>query len=154
MNTKPTWSESRCSIARSLSVLGEKWTLLIVREAHLGRTRFADFRSRLGVAPDVLTDRLTKLVAAGILDRRSYREPGEREREEYVLSEAGRELLPVMAALAGWGEKHRHSEFGPSALYTDASTGRPVQLAFVGEDGRPVPVDEVAVVPGPGALPG
>ena len=79
-------STERCSIARSLEVLGQKWSLLIVREAMWGRTRFAEFRARLGVAPDVLTDRLGRLVDAGILERRPYREDGEREREEYVLS--------------------------------------------------------------------
>ncbi len=86
-------STERCSIARSLEVVGQKWSLLILREAFWGRTRFAEFRARLGVAPDVLTDRLGRLVDAGILQRRPYREDGEREREEYVLTEAGPALL-------------------------------------------------------------
>ena len=84
----------RCSIARSLEVLGQKWSLLIVREAMWGRTRFAEFRARLGVAPDVLTDRLGRLVDAGILERSPYRDDGEREREEYVLTHAGKRCSP------------------------------------------------------------
>lgn len=143
----------RCSIARSLEVLGHKWSLLIVREATIrGRTRFADFRAALGIAPDVLTDRLTRLVDAGILDRRPYREAGERERVEYVLTEAGRALLPVLGAISAWGDVHRPSGFGPAALYTDRRTGEPVRLAFVDADGRELAADEVEVVAGPGFL--
>jgi DNA-binding HxlR family transcriptional regulator len=143
----------RCSIARSLEVLGHKWSLLIVREATLrGRTRFADFRAALGIAPDVLTDRLTRLVDAGILDRRPYREAGERERVEYVLTDAGGALLPVLAAISAWGDEHRPSGFGPAALYTDRRTGGPVRLAFVDADGREVSPVDVDVVAGPGFL--
>ena len=100
-------SDERCSIARSLEVIGQKWSLLIVREAFRGRTRFADIRTRLGVAPDVLTDRLARLVDAGILERRPYREAGEREREEYVLTDAGRALKPVLASIIEWGDEFR-----------------------------------------------
>jgi len=143
----------RCSIARSLEVLGQKWSLLIVREATLrGRTRFADFRAALGVAPDVLTDRLARLVDAGVLERRPYRAAGEREREEYVLTDAGRALLPVLAAITAWGDEHRPSGFGPAALYTDRRTGSPVRLAFLGDDGRELSPDDVAVVAGPGFI--
>lgn len=70
--------DTTCSIARSLGVLGERWTFLILREAFLGATRFAEFRDRLGVAPDVLSDRLGTLVAAGVLAREPYQEPGAR----------------------------------------------------------------------------
>lgn len=141
----------RCSIARSLEVLGQKWSLLIVREATLrGRTRFADFRAALGVAPDVLTDRLARLVDAGILERRPYREAGEREREEYVLAEAGHALLPVLASISAWGDAYRPSGFGPAARYTDRRTGAPVRLAFIDADGGELTPGDVAVVPGPG----
>jgi DNA-binding HxlR family transcriptional regulator len=143
----------RCSIARSLEVLGHKWSLLIVREATLrGRTRFADFRAALGIAPDVLTDRLARLVDAGILGRRPYREEGERERVEYVLTDTGAALLPVLAAITAWGDEHRPSGFGPAALYLDRRTGEPVRLAFVDPEGREVAPDEVEVVAGPGFL--
>ena len=142
----------RCSIARSLEILGQKWSLLIVREAFFGRTRFSEFRERLGVAPDVLTDRLARLVDAGILDRRSYREDGARERHEYVLTEAGHGLRPVLAALAEWGDEHRPTGYGPAVRYVETATGNPVHVAFLSSDGRPVPDAEVSAVRGPGAL--
>lgn len=142
-----TSATSRCPIARSLAVLGEKWTLLVVREALWGRTRFAEFRANLGIAPDVLTDRLQTLVQGGILERRAYREEGQREREEYVLTAAGQELLPVLAALAGWGNTHRPSTAERGSAYVELATGRPVQLAFVNETGRRLALAEVAAVP-------
>ena len=153
MPTALTARNPRCSIARSLEVLGEKWTLLIVREAFWGRTRFAQFRERLGVAPDVLTDRLGTLVEAGVFERRAYRADGEREREEYVLTEEGRALLPVLAAFAQWGDDYRPTGFGAAAEYRESGTGRPLRVAFVDADGREVADDAVTVVRGPGALP-
>ena len=142
---------TRCSIARSLEILGQKWSLLIVREALFGRTRFSEFRERLGVAPDVLTDRLARLVEAGILDRRSYREEGARERHEYVLTEAGRNLRPVLAALAEWGDEYRPTGYGPAVRYVETATGDPVHLAFLSPDGRQVTDTDVSAVRGPGA---
>ena len=152
MTTALTARNPRCSIARSLEVLGEKWTLLVVREAFFGRTRFAEFRERLGIAPDVLTDRLATLVDAGVFVRRAYREPGEREREEYVLTDEGRALLPVLGALVQWGDEYRPTGFGPATRYTDARSGEGVRLAFVDPSGREVPLDDITVVRGPGAL--
>ena len=152
MTTALTARNPRCSIARSLEVLGEKWTLLVVREAFFGRTRFAEFRERLGVAPDVLTDRLSTLVEAGVFERRAYREPGEREREEYVLTDEGRALLPVLGAFAQWGDEYRPTGFGPAAEYTDARTGAVVRLAFLDAAGAEVALDDIAVLRGPGAL--
>lgn len=143
---------ARCSIARSLEVLGQKWSLLIVREAMWGRTRFSEFRERLGVAPDVLTDRLSRLVEAGVLDRRSYREDGARERTEYVLTDAGRDLRPVLAALVEWGDEHCPTEWGPAVHYVETATGAPVRLDFLTEDGRVVPAGEVSVQRGPAAF--
>ena len=78
-----------CAIARSLGVLGERWTFLILREAVAGSSRFSEFRSGLGVAPDVLTERLNTLVAYGVMEKAPYREPGERARFSYVLTDAG-----------------------------------------------------------------
>lgn len=152
MSTTPRERNARCSVARSLEVLGEKWTLLVVREAFFGVTRFADFRARLGVAPDVLTARLETLVEGGVLARRPYRAEGQRQREEYVLTEAGAELKTVLAAFVAWGDVHRPSGFGPSVAYVDGDTEAPVRLAFVADDGRELTPDDVAVVPGPGAL--
>jgi DNA-binding HxlR family transcriptional regulator len=150
--TALTARNPRCSVGRSLEVLGEKWTLLIVREAFWGRTRFAEFRERLGVAPDVLTDRLAKLVNAGVMERRAYREEGEREREEYVLTDEGTALKPILASFAEWGDVYVPTGFGPSTEFRDARSGSRVRVAFVDESGAEVPLDRVTMVKGPGAL--
>ncbi|SDS10671.1 DNA-binding transcriptional regulator, HxlR family [Friedmanniella luteola] len=136
----------RCSIARSLEVVGQKWCLLVVREALLGVTRFAEFRSRLGVAPDVLSARLSSLVEHGVLERRRYRAPGERERDEYVLTPAGRDLVPVLTAMLEWGDAHRPTGLPPVGATVDRTTGQPVRLAFVGADGAVLGRDAVQLV--------
>src|SRR4051795_6456267 len=107
---------SRCSIARSLSVLGERWTFLILREALLGTTRFAEFRDNLGVAPDVLSDRLATLVEAGVLTKQPYQEPGARARFSYHLTPAGADLQIVLGALQQWGDAHLPLPTGPTYL--------------------------------------
>ncbi|QMU77229.1 helix-turn-helix transcriptional regulator [Streptacidiphilus sp. PB12-B1b] len=140
-----------CSIARSLGVLGQRWTLLVVREALNGRTRFSEFQGHLGVSTDVLTQRLEDLVKVGVLERRAYRDSGSRERMSYHLTQAGRELAPVLAALMTWGDKHLADSAGPPALLRHKLTNQPVQVAFVDDDGRPVALEDVVTVPGPGA---
>ena len=142
----------RCSIARTLDILGEKWTLLIVREAVWGRTRFSEFRQRLGIAPDVLTDRLATLVEHGILAKRSYRDDGARERTEYVLTPAGADLKYVLGALNTWGDEHNPSGSGSASHYVDATTKQPLRVAFLDPQGHEVDVDAAVAVPGPGAL--
>jgi DNA-binding HxlR family transcriptional regulator len=138
--------ELRCSIARTLEVLGEKWTLLVVREAAWGRTRFSEFRQALGVAPDVLADRLATLVDAGVLERRPYRVEGGRQREEYVLTPAGEDLRIVLGALNTWGDEHRPAPTGRASTFVEASTGDPVTLSFVAADGRRLQPADVAAV--------
>lgn len=134
--TVTTRKDLHCSIARSLEVLGEKWTLLVVREASWGRTRFSEFRQALGVAPDVLADRLSTLVDVGVLERRPYRVDGGRRREEYVLTSAGEDLRLVLGALSVWGDEHQPSPARRPVSFVEASTGEPVALSFVTSDGR------------------
>ncbi len=138
--------DSRCSIARSLEVLGEKWTLLVVREACWGRTRFSEFRSALGVAPDVLADRLATLVEVGVMERRPYRVEGGRQREEYVLTDAGEDLRLVLGALNAWGDEHHPAPGGRASTFVETATGEPVTPSFVAADGRRVLPAEVSVV--------
>ncbi|MGJ6964203.1 winged helix-turn-helix transcriptional regulator [Streptosporangium sp. G11] len=138
--------EPRCSIARSLQVLGERWTLLIIRDAHAGLTRFADFRDSLGIASDLLTNRLNTLVEAGVMERRPYQEPGARGRYSYHLSPAGEELMTVLASLQQWGDANRPHEAGPSVLRRSRSSGRPLRVAFVDDTGTPVPPEDVDFV--------
>src|ERR1700746_824234 len=97
--------DEACSIARTLGVVGERWTLLILREAFLGATRFAEFRDRLRVAPDILSARLGTPVESGVMAREPYREPGARSRFAYRLTPAGRELQVVLSALQQWGDE-------------------------------------------------
>jgi DNA-binding HxlR family transcriptional regulator len=139
--------DTTCSIARSLGVLGERWTLLILREAFLGRTRFAEFRDALGVAPDVLTDRLATLVEYGVMEREPYREPGARTRHAYTLTPAGRELHIVLTALQQWGDEHLPRPEGPSMLRRVRGTDRPVHAGFIDDRGREVNPGDVAMIP-------
>src|SRR6266516_5933377 len=127
-------SNTTCSIARSLDVLGERWTFLVLREAFSGVTRFADFRAVLGVAPDVLSDRLSTLVEAGVLTRQPYREPGSRSRFSYHLTPAGRELLVVLGALQQWGDEHLPPPGGPTIVRRNRRSGRPLRVDFVDDD--------------------
>ena len=138
--------DSTCSIARSLGVLGERWTFLILREAFLGATRFAEFRDGLGVASDVLSDRLGTLVEFGVLAREPYQEPGARSRFAYWLTPAGRELHVVLGALQQWGDEHLPHPDGPSMLRRVRGTGRPAHVGFIDEDGREVATTDVAVI--------
>ena len=129
-----------CPVGRGLARAGDAWSMLILRDAGLGRTRFDDFQKSLGIAPNILTRRLAALVAAGMLERRRYSERP--PRDEYVLTEAGRDYLPVLQALGGWARKH----FGEGAVseLVDASSGRTITpLVVDAETG--VPLSEIAV---------
>jgi DNA-binding HxlR family transcriptional regulator len=139
--------ESSCSIARSLGVLGERWTLLVLRDAFLGSTRFAQFRESLGVAPDVLTDRLATLVEHGVLEREPYQEPGARTRYAYRLTPAGRELNVVLSALQQWGDAYVPAPDGPTVLRRVRGTDRPVHVGYVDDQGREIDLADVDFIP-------
>jgi DNA-binding HxlR family transcriptional regulator len=135
-----------CSIERSLGVLGERWTFLILREALDGNTRFAQFRDRLRIAPDVLTDRLNTLVEFGVLARVPYQEPGARMRDAYELTASGRELHVVLAGLQQWGDKYVPCAVGPTIMQVAQDDQRPLHVGFVDEQGNEVQLDDVTVV--------
>ena len=118
----------------------------MLREALGGTTRFADFRDALGIAPDVLTARLATLVDAGVMDRRPYREPGQRPRHEYVLTDAGRELVVVLGALQQWGDRHVPHPGGATVERRHRRTGRELHVDFVDERGRAVAPGDVEMV--------
>ncbi len=138
--------DSSCSIARSLGVLGERWTFLILREAFGGLTRFAEFRDSLGIAPDVLADRLATLVEYGVMERVAYQEPGARSRSAYVLTPAGRELNVILAALQQWGDKHLPWPEGPSILRRVRDSDRAVHVGFVDDRGEEISPADVAMI--------
>lgn len=137
-------TEGRCPIARTITAVGERWSLLVLREAAMGTTRFSDFRQRLGIASDVLANRLSTLVEHGLLERTAYQEEGSRTRTEYRLTPAGHEFEVVLGALGGWGGDHLPAAADAGIRYRDRQ-GRPVRVAFVDEDGRALSADEVAV---------
>ncbi|OII07782.1 HxlR family transcriptional regulator [Curtobacterium sp. MCBA15_007] len=128
--------DERCPIARSLDVLGEKWTLMIVRDALGGSTRFSQFRQSLGIPREVLTARLASLVDGGVLERTTYKPEGARAREEYVLTGAGRDLSLVLLALGGWADRHRPSERPSDLRFVDADSGEAVEAAAVTVDAQ------------------
>ena len=139
--------EDPCSIARTLGVVGERWTLLILREAFFGANRFAEFRDRLGVAPDVLSDRLATLVEFGVLAREPYREPGARSRFAYRLTPSGQELRVVLSALQQWGDEYLPRPEGPTMLRRIRGTDCPVRVGYLDEQGREVAPADLALIP-------
>jgi DNA-binding HxlR family transcriptional regulator len=142
-----TGDDPVCSIERSLQVLGERWTLLIIREIYLGRHRFAEIQSALGIASNLLSNRLKTLVDAGVLRKQTYQDPGSRPRVSYQLTPAGEELRVILIALQQWGDRHRPRSSGPSALRRRRSTGEPVHVGFVSDtDGREVASADVDIV--------
>jgi DNA-binding HxlR family transcriptional regulator len=145
MTTQPS-----CSIARTLQYLRDRWTFLILREAHLGTTRFADFRDYLGIAPNILTNHLNDLVDSGLLEKHEYRERGERARSSYHLTPAGEDLKLVLAALQQWGDVHVPREQGPTVLRHAKGSGELVNVAFTTESGTPVATEDVSFDPVPG----
>ena len=148
------YSSSNCSIARTLQVLGEKWTLLIVRESFYGATRFEQFHSVLQCPRNLLSERLTLLVEEEILERSEYREPGKRARMEYRMTDKGRELAQILLALQQWGDRHKADPEGPPVVARHAGCGRDVHVTFVCDQGHIVTEpDEIELVDGPGALP-
>ena len=136
-----------CSIARALEIVGERWTLLIVRDAFLGLRRFDQFQESLGIARNVLTDRLNRLVEEGILERVRYSERP--ERYEYRLTQKGRDLNLALAGLRQWGDKHLSEK--PPRLLRRKADKKPVVAALVPKSAEVLRADEVETVPGPGS---
>src|SRR5690349_23748109 len=117
---RKTFGNMQCPIARGLDRVGEWWSILILRDAFHGLTRFDQFQKSLDIAPNMLTRRLNALVESGLLERRRYSERP--PRYEYVLTERGRDFRPVLWALLSWGNKHFAPE-GASVVLVDSETG-------------------------------
>src|SRR3954467_12866127 len=144
------YEEQTCSIARSLEVIGERWTLLVLRDAFLGVRRFDDFQRSLGIARNVLTARLGRLVDEGVLERVAYQQRP--ERFEYRLTEKGLGLWPVIVSLLRWGDEHYAEDAGPPSLLEHrvwcGTVTEPVTCSRCGAE---LGAREVRVLPGPGA---
>jgi DNA-binding HxlR family transcriptional regulator len=133
---RKTFGNLQCPIARSLERVGEWWSILILRDAFHGLTRFDQFQKSLDIAPNMLTRRLNALVESGLLERRRYNERP--PRDEYVLTERGRDFRPVLWALLSWGNKHFAPE-GKSVVLVDRETGAEADPMLVDRaSGRPI----------------
>src|ERR1700680_4643403 len=146
---RKSFGNMQCPVARSLERVGEWWSILILRDALHGFTRFDQFQKSLGIAPNMLTRRLNALVEAELLERRRY--SAHPPRDEYVLTARGRDFRPVIVALLAWGNKHFAPE-GASVLLVDARTGLAAAPILVDRmSGRPLEEPDYVYAPGPAA---
>lgn len=129
------WTDPTCPVARAVDLVGDRWSLLIVRDAMDGASSFTDFRRRLGIARNILTDRLRKLVDHGILTTSTT---ASGKRHVYRLTDAGQDLFTTVVALRQWGERHAFSDDEPRSILVDRD-GRPVpELLPRGQDDEPL----------------
>jgi DNA-binding HxlR family transcriptional regulator len=148
---RKSFGKMPCPIARSLERMGEWWSMLIMRDALHGMTRFDEFQKSLGIAPNMLTRRLNALVEAGLLERRRYSDHP--PRDEYVPTARGRDFRPVLVSLLAWGNKHFAPE-GPSVILINRNTGAAVAPVLVDPvTGRPVDEPGYTLAAGPAASP-
>jgi DNA-binding HxlR family transcriptional regulator len=141
------FARMRCPVARAMAILGERWTILLLREAFAGTTRFDGFERNLGIAPNILSARLAALVRHGLLERRP-----EGGRHAYHLTDRGRDAFPLYLAIRDWGARHLSGPEGPPTVMVDRATGAPVPApAPRRADGSVIGPEDVRILPGPGA---
>ena len=141
-----TFENMNCSLAQTLDIIGERWTLLILRDAFFGTRRFSDFQQGLGIARNILSTRLSRLVAEGILEKREH----EHAHAEYVLTEKGLDLQPVLLAMTHWGDRYRPDPRGARLVFIDRRDQEPIRtMSAVAADGRALAPREVKAIPGP-----
>lgn len=146
------YDTASCTIAATLSIVGEKWTFLVLREAFNGIRRFDDMQRRTGAPRQVLSSRLSRLVAEGILRKVPYQEEGQRPRQEYRLTGKGIDLFPVMVSLLAWGDEYAAGPGGSAVELTHRDCGAPVHLELTCADGHVLgSARDVTPRPGPGA---
>lgn len=146
MAPRTDFAQMRCPVARTMAVLGERWAILILREAYYGATRFDEFERTLGIAPNILSARLRALVEHGVLEK------GGGPRPDYRLTEKGRDFFPAFLALKRWGDRWMTDERGPLILLEERATGREVAAPpLLASNGAPLTPEMVRVLPGPGA---
>ena len=149
---RKSFAGMECPIARGLERVGEWWSILILRDAFHGLTRFDQFQKSLPIATNMLTRRLNALVEAGLLERRRYSERP--PRDEYLLTDRGREFRPVLIALMAWGNRH-FAEEGIASQLVDVETGRPADPVLVDRtSGRPIDDRHFKFAAGPAASEG
>lgn len=134
-----------CHLAKAIEILGDRWSLLILRAAVFGVRRFDDFQKELAIPRTVLSGRLAKLVEHQVLSKQSYKEAGKRARPEYVLSEAGEALRPILIGLMQWGDDWASEGRVAPMSFAHAKNRQKVRAAFVDEDGQETPLKQVRV---------
>ncbi len=136
-----------CSLAQTLSVIGEHWSLLIIRDVFMGLRRFSEFQKDLGIAKNILSERLKRLVAEGILEKTK----GEAGFSEYRLTEKGLALQPVLLSMTHWGDQYKPAKKGKRLVFVDRASGKPIQrMAVRSHDGRKLHAKEVKAKRGSG----
>jgi len=151
---RQSYSAENCSVKRTLDIVGEKWTLLVLREAFYGARRFEQFQAHIGCARNLLSERLNTLVEAGVMQREPYREPGQRERHEYRLTDKGLDLVPTVVALMQWGDRWEADPDGPPVEIVHRDCGHLVELVLrCSHDGVALTARDTQPTPGPGARP-
>lgn len=140
---------SNCSIGRTLEVVGEKWTILILREVFYGSSRFSEFERVLGCPRNLLAARLKMLVEEGVLATETYKEPGSRSRPKYVITPKGVDLVPAVMGLLQWGDRYRADPEGPAMLSRHRGCGAPVDAQIRCDHGHAVRPEEIESIPGP-----
>src|SRR5260370_23659677 len=145
-------TNKECSIAGAMDGVGDRWSILVLREAFYGTRRFDEFQYYLGVAPNILSARLKKFVDLGMMSRVPLPEHG--GRYEYVLTEKGRDFFPTYLALKKWGDDWLAEAEGPQVVFRDRSSGRQIESpAPLSARGKPLPLEDIEIVPGAGSVP-
>jgi DNA-binding HxlR family transcriptional regulator len=148
----PDYDPANCAIGAAVGIFGERASFLVLREAFNGVRRFDDMQRRTGIPRQVLSGRLARLVAEGLLRKVPYREAGQRSRTEYRLTSKGLDLYPVLVALMQWGDRYAVGPAGPQVLLRHRDCGEPVELQLSCQAGHVLDsAREVIPVPGPGA---
>lgn len=146
-----SYEHMNCSVAQTMNILGERWALLIIRDALFGAKRFSQFERSLGIARNILTSRLNLLVEAGLMEKKTA---AETNHPEYVLTQAGLDLEPVLLAITHWGDKYRPNPNGARLIFSDRETGVPIKpIHAITEDGRPLKPGDLKATVGPGGEP-
>ena len=146
LQPRESWTADRCTIARALDVIPTRSAFLILREAFYGTTRFDDFAQRVGISEPVTAARLKELVENGLLEREDYREPGQRTRQRYRLTEMGADLFPALVALMKWGDRWLDERGGPVKL-RHRDCGEEVAVELRCSAGHEVTLDELDLSP-------
>jgi DNA-binding HxlR family transcriptional regulator len=140
------------SVAHVLDVIGEGWSILIIREVFLGTHRFEEFQGRLGIARNILTARLKKLCVNEVLDRVPVKAGA--KRHEYILTDKGREMMPLLVALTQWGDKWVFGEANQPLIFLDREQGKPIaNVQVFSVSGEVLQPRDITIHPGPGATP-